>query len=106
MGNKLTVHKHRTNIVPVSIGVDVSTDTITSEIRVKEDPTSSLIATWTVSFASDGTDGEIVLTLPQAAVANITRTTGYMDIKRVSGGQPLSVFREPLEVVFQGVVTA
>ena len=28
-----------------------------------------------------------------------------MDLKRVSGGEPLAIFDKPLEVVFQGVVT-
>jgi len=106
MNNQLVVPKNRTNIVPVSLGIDLSADTITSEIRVSEDPTSTLIATWAVTFNTDGTDGKVVLTLPVADVENITRTTGFMDLKRVSGGEPLSVFREPLEVVFQGVVTA
>ncbi len=95
----------RTVVVSVSLGFDVSQDIITSEIRVGKSQTSELIATWDVSFVTNGTDGELVLTLDNSVTEVITQTTGYMDIKRVTGGEPLSIFDEPLEVLFTDSVT-
>lgn len=99
---KLVVYKNRTNTVPVSLGIDVSADTLTSEIRSS---TGVLIATWTVSFAGDGSDGELILTLDNAVTSAITHPTGLMDIKRVSAGEPLPVFERALEVEFRDQVT-
>ena len=99
----LVVYKNRTNIVPVSMGIDVSGDTITSEIRTAS---GTLIATWSVAFASDGTDGELVFTLDNSALSSITYPKGLMDIKRVSGGEPLPVFERPIEVEFRDAITA
>lgn len=103
---QVIVHRGRTVVVPVSLGFDVSADTFTSEIREEKDRESDLIATWDISFLTDGTDGEIVLTLDDAVTAPITKGTGWMDIKRVTGGEPVSVFDEPLEVLFKDTVTA
>ena len=105
MAVALEVYKHRTNIVPVSMGFDVSSETITSQIRVDPDEDSLLIAEWTVEFVSDGTDGELTLTLTQTDLADVTQTRGWMDMKRDSGGLWFPVFSKPLEVFFQGVVT-
>lgn len=102
---QVIVHKGRTVILPVSLGYDVSSDVITSEIRVDKDPESDLIATWTVTFAGDGTDGELILTLDDSITSEITKSTGYMDLKRVTGSEPINVFNEPLEVLFKNVVT-
>lgn len=103
--SQLTVYKGRRNIVPVSLGMDVSGDTITSQIRVDQNPDSDLIATWDVSFAGDGTDGELLLVMDDSVSSVIEKPKGYMDIKRVSGGEPFQVFDKPLEVLFQNVVT-
>ncbi len=100
------VQRGRTVVLPVSLGFDVSQDTITSEIRVDRTQVSELIATWAVSFETDGTDGELILTLDNSITALITRSVGYMDLKRVSGGEPLSIFNEPLEVAFVNTITA
>lgn len=105
MGNSLIVHKGRTNIVPVSLGMDVSGDTISSEIRAKPVATSELIASWTVSFETDGSDGEIILTLDDSDTVDIAYTRGYMDLKRVTAGEPVPVFDKPLHVEFKDVVT-
>lgn len=101
--DKLIVYKGRTNTVPVSMGIDVSADTITSEIRTQS---NVLIATWSVAFAGDGTDGELIFTLDNSITSAITHTTGVMDIKRVSAGEPLPVFERALEVEFREAVTA
>lgn len=106
MASSVIVHKGRTNIITVSMGYDVSADTITSEIRAEPDTESLLIATWTVTFVTDGTDGELLLTMDSVITEQIKASGGYMDLKRVTGGEPLPVFERPLEVQFQGTVTA
>lgn len=103
---QIVVHKGRTVIVPVSLGIDVSQDTITSEIRRYTSQDSELLATWAVTFATDGFDGELILTLDNSATVGVTRAIGYMDLKRVSGGEPISVFEEPIQVLFKDSVTA
>lgn len=105
MSNTLIVYKNRTNIVPVSLGFDVSLDTLTSEIKTQSDSDSTLIATWSISYVTDGVDGEIILTLDDSVTSLIDYTRGYMDIKRVTGGEPVSVFEKPLYVDFCEVVT-
>lgn len=102
MSDKIIVYKGRTNIVQVSLGFDASGDVITSEIRT---PSGTLIATWTVAFDGDGTDGELVLTLDNSATTGILYTSGLMDLKRMLGTEPVSVFDEALEVEFRNVVT-
>jgi hypothetical protein len=103
--NKIIVHKHRTNKITVGLGMDISADTITSEVRVQEDPESDLLMTWTVTVL-DGATGELELSVDDSTTAQITVDKGYMDLKRVSSGEPLPVFDRPLEVEFRGVVTA
>jgi hypothetical protein len=88
----------------VSLGTDVSGDTFESEIREKALVTAPLIATWTVEFLTDGIDGELVLTLDDSALLEVTQKVGYMDIKRTSGGEPYAVFA-PVKVKFQDTVT-
>lgn len=102
MSNIIVVHKGRTNIVTVNLGINVVGDTITSQIRT---PSGVLIATWVVAFDSDGSDGELILTLDNLITAAIAYPTGLMDIKRLSGGEPLSVFDKSIEVEFREVVT-
>jgi hypothetical protein len=104
-GNAVIVHIGRTNTLPVSLGMDVSGDTFTSQIRALKDPTSELIAEWDVDFDTDGSDGELVLTLDDSVTELITAETGYMDLKRVTGGEPVPVFDKPLSVIFRLVVT-
>lgn len=99
----LVVYKNRTNIVNASLGYDVSGDTITSEIRTESDV---LIATWTVTFDGDGTDGELVLTLDNSITSAIEYSRGLMDMKRVSAGEPFAVFDKAIEVEFRETVTA
>lgn len=106
MAGRITVHKNRTNVVTVDLGFDISADTFTSQIRTEKDQSSTLLATWTVTFATNGTDGKLVLTLDNSQLTNVTRANGYMDIKRVTNGEPMSVFDEPIEVLFRNVVTS
>jgi hypothetical protein len=105
MSNKVIVHKGRTNVITVSLGIDVSADTITSEIRSEPNSESPLIATWVVSYVTNGADGELILTLDDNETRQIKANSGYMDLKRVSGSEPVPVFDRPLEVSFRGTVT-
>lgn len=103
---QIIIYKGRTNVIPISFGFDISNDIITSEIRTDKKSTSPLIATFDFAFESDGTDGKGSLILDNSVTSGITRTIGYMDVKRVSNGEPLPVFDEPLEVIFKFPVTA
>lgn len=102
---QIIINKGRTVVVPVSLDYDVSTDTFTSEIREEVDQTSPLIATWTVTFATDGTDGEIVLTLDDSITTTLTKQIGYMDLKRTSNNTALNVFDEPIQVLIKNSIT-
>jgi hypothetical protein len=99
------VYKNRTNVLRVSLGYDVSADTFESEIREKATVDSTLIATWSASFLTDGTDGELVLTCDNSQLGAVTQKSGYMDIKRISNGEPLALYA-PVKVTFIDTVTA
>lgn len=103
---QIVVYKGRTTTLNISMGFDVSGDTITSEIREGKDFASTLIAAWTVAFETDGVDGELVLTLDNTITSGIDKTIGYMDLKRVTSGEPVNVFDDPLEVLFKNTITA
>lgn len=105
MSGEVVVHKGRTNVISVGLGIDVSLDTITSQIRSEPDVSSPLIMSWVVTFATDGTDGELILQVDDVITSSISELSGFMDLKRVSAGEPLPVFDRPLEVVFRGTVT-
>lgn len=104
MNRQLVVFKGRVTVVTASLGYDVSDDELVSEIRVNKDPESELIATWTIENLTDGTDGELVMTLDDSAGV-IERSNGYTDIKRITAGKPINVFDDPLEVLFKNPVT-
>lgn len=101
----LIIHRGRTNVITCGVGFDISADTITSEIRVGPNENSDLVAAFDVAFLTDGVDGELVLTLDDDVTRNITHTNAYMDLKRVTGGEPMSIFLHPIRVTIQGVVT-
>lgn len=103
--NKVVVHKNRTNTLIVDLGMDVTGDTFTSEIRAAPDHESNLITTWTVVVTNAGS-GILTLTLDDTLTGDITVDSGYMDIKRVTGGEPVPLLDRPIEVSFQGTVTA
>lgn len=102
---QIIVHKGRTVILPVSIGVDISSDTFSSQIRAQKNQESDLIASWDISFATNGEDGELLLKLDDSVTASIENDVGYMDLKRVTGGEPVPVFDDVLEVIFRDTVT-
>jgi len=105
MTNPVVVYKGRTTVVTLNLGVDVSAETIVSEIRTDKDVESTLIAAWDVDFITDGTDGSCRLSLDDSVTSEIVYTNGYMDVKRISGGEPYAAFDGPLRVVFKDSVT-
>jgi hypothetical protein len=108
VANAVEVYRKRLNVVRVSMEMDVSQDAFSSEIRTEKNSESTLLATWTASFATDGTDGELLLTLDDsddAQLSEVTRSIGYMDVKRITNGKPMPLFDGFLEVVFKNVIT-
>jgi len=105
MSNEIIVHKGRTNIVTVDFGVNIQDDVFTSQIRSGPSQDAPLIVEWDVSFQTDGSDGKLILTIDDLASSQIAATSGFMDIKRVSGSESFAAFDKPLEVTFQGTVT-
>lgn len=106
MSNVVIVHRGRTNQITVGLGMDVSGDEITSEIRSEPEQSSPLLAEWEVAFTTDGTDGELTLTMDDIISSQVVVQSGYMDLKWVRDGEPLPLFDKPLEVNFRGTVTA
>lgn len=99
----IVIKRRRTERVTIKLGYSVANDTITSQIRVGVSPTSTKIADFQVDVSADGRT--IWLTLDDSITQNITQSGGWMDIKRVTGGEPVDVFDTPLPVVFRNVVT-
>lgn len=106
MNPQIVVKKGRTVTVPVGLGFDVSNDTFSSEIREEPNRESQHIATWTITFLTDGTDGELILTLDDSVTGEIVQSKGYMDLKRITAGEPVDVFDDIVEVLFKETVTA
>lgn len=102
MTDKLIVFKDRTNIVQVSLGMNVSDDTITSQIRAYD---GTYIADWLVEFDNDGSDGELIFTLDDSVLSGVIYQSGQMDIKRVSNGEPYPIGDELIEIDFRDSVT-
>ena len=105
MSAQLNVYIGRTNTVSVDLGVDITGNTITSQIRLEPNSSSTLLASWTAAI-TNAVLGEFTLTLDDSATTSIAVSGGYMDIKRVVSGEPIPVFDQPLEVVFIGAITA
>lgn len=105
MSGEIVVYKARTNVLTIGLGYDVSADTLTSQVRSEPDLDAPLLMEWDVAFATDGTDGELVLTVDDLVTSEISANSGYMDLKRVTGGEPVPVFDRPVEVVFRGTAT-
>ena len=105
MSDKVVIHKGRTNTFRVNLGMNVSADTFTSEIRTEPMVEAPLIAEWNVRFVTDGSDGKLILTLDNTITKQIKTTSGYMDFKRITGSEPVPIFDKPLEVEFRGTVT-
>lgn len=108
MSNAVVVHKGRTNVVIVKLGINVQADVFSSEIRSEPTQDATLLATWAVQFVTNGSDGQLKLTLDDLVTSQIKASNGFMDLKRQVGGaagEPVPVFDRPLEVEFRGTVT-
>jgi len=105
MSNEIVVLKGRYNVVTVDLGIDVSGETITSQIRSEAHLEAPLIAEWEVAFETDGADGKLILTLDTLTTSQIKASSGFMDVKRQSNTEALPGFDAPLAVTFQGSVT-
>jgi hypothetical protein len=104
--DKVIVYKNRSNTIIIDLGFDISGETYSSQIRSEPKQDAPLLADWQVAFFSDGTDGKLRLILTQLITGQISADSGYMDLKRVTGGVALAVFNEALKVEFRGTVTA
>jgi hypothetical protein len=101
----IIIHRGRTEKVTIHLAYSVAGDQIYSQIRKGVSPTAPLIATFTEIDISE--DGRVItLTLDDSITGNIHTTGGFMDLKRVTGGEPVTVLDEPLAVIFKNVVTA
>lgn len=100
--DNIIIQKGKTVELPVSLGFDVSKDTIVSDLRVDSDPESDLIASWVVSFETNGEDGQLLLTMDQSVTTDISQSAGYMFLDRTSG-VPVAILVDPLPVVFNEV---
>ncbi len=105
MATKVIIHKGRTCSFLVNLGMDITGETFTSEIRSEPDQASALLGEFVVTVDS-ATDGLLTLTIDDNETGQITVDSGWMDIKRLASGEPLPVFDRPLEVEFRGTVTA
>jgi hypothetical protein len=106
MSDYITVYKGRTKVLPVTLGKDVSKAKFKADIRVSQDPSSALVSTWSVLFATDGTDGELLLTLDRSVTMEIDRVRGYMFLRKLTDREPIHVFEPPLEVRFVSTIAA
>ena len=105
MSNEVIVHRNRYNVVTVDLGYDVTGETLTSEIRSEPKVDSPLIVAWDLTV-NDAATGKLTLIIDTTAAAQIKAASGFMDIKRQSGVEDIPAWDEPIEVTFQGSVTA
>lgn len=105
MLDRITVHKHRATVISFGFGIDLSQDTLTSQIRDSKNSTGNDLGFWDIQPLTDGTDGRYVFTFSPEKATLVTVDKGYMDVKRVSGGQPLTLMNRILTVEFKDVIT-
>lgn len=102
MADSLVVYKQRTNIFEfIFFGQDLSQDVLTSQIRRGQSSNSHKIAEFDIRPRTDGKDGRYIFTIDDSELENIPDVVGWLDIKRVSGGEPLAVLESPIPVTFQ-----
>ena len=99
----IVVYKGLTNTLEVDLGIDITGDTIRSEIRTEPKLDATLILTWVVTV-DDEPNGLITLTADNTITEQVVVAGGWMDVRRETGGEPVPVF-EAQEVEFRGVVT-
>ena len=99
----ITIYRGRTNVIDVALGVDYSGDTFVSEVRERQGADSPIILTFTIDD-SDIANGNLVLTADDS-ITDVPDASGWMDVLRISGGEPLTLFAHPLEVKFRNMPT-
>lgn len=104
MAKQLVFYKGRYNTVQVNLGINITGQTIASQIRERPDETSDVILTWIITVTNAAT-GEFTLSFNDSTPA-IDASNGWMDIKRVTGSGDIPCFDEPLAVEFRGAITA
>lgn len=88
-------------------GLDVSADTITSQVREQADHTSPLIFEWEVDMSAAAT-GYVTLYYNDTARANaqiVANKKGVMDIRRLSGGSAIKAHQGVIMVDFEATPT-
>ena len=98
------VHKHRTTELHVILPYPTENDIFTSQVRKGRSQATEVIVEWNVS-KSEESSNKLILVIDDELASTITETTGYMDIKRVTAGEPLAVFNDPILVTFKDVIT-
>lgn len=94
----IPVFRNRTTVHLFDLGMNITGDDIVAQIRAGRETTSALIADWVVEV-TDAATGQGTITLDNSDSV-ITAETGWMDIIRVTGGEPLAVMDQPLQVEF------
>jgi hypothetical protein len=109
--NEVKIYRRMVNVVLLSFGYDLSGDIITSQIRRGRHVLTDLVSEFEVEFVTDGTDGDVRLTLDDSGpTSDIPGDLefAYMDAKRLMGGlggDPVPMFAGPLVVRFVDVLT-
>lgn len=104
MANSLIIHRGLTNTFPLVLGYDTTGDTIASQVRTGPDRSYPLLLNFVVTTV-DASNGEYTLTIDDTFTSQVVVDSGYMDILRITGGEPVPVFEEPLQVIFKGTIT-
>lgn len=106
MADSIRIQKGRTVSFEFTLGHPIGDDTYTSEIREQARESSELIATWNITVKPGGNNRVLIFTLDDSVSREVIQKYGWMDLKRVSGGEPLPVLDSPILVEFREVVTA
>lgn len=104
----IKIKRSRTNVKLLFLGYDISDDEFVSEIRATKDQSSPVIVAWAITPETDGTDGKLRLTLDDSVMADIppSMKKGYMDVKRITDGEPIPVHDGIITVKIENTVTA
>lgn len=102
----ITVWKRRSITFEFALAHQIGDDIYTSEIRRGQSVNTPLIATWNVSVKPGGMNKTLIFSMDDSVTSLITVNYGWMDLKRVSNGEPLPVLNYSIPVLFKDVITA
>ena len=105
MESRLVFDKGSYNSWNVNANLDLTGQTVVSQIRVRPEETSDLILQWTVSI-TDAAAGEFTIYFNDSANTLGDVSEGFMDIKRVTGSGDVRMHDEVIFVEFQARPTA